>query len=176
VNGWLLDVNVLLGCAWKSHADHAALLQWLLQTKSWATCPLTESGFVRISMTTAYRASFEDARKSLTTLRALPGHHFVADNVDAASLPTLTSSKDTTDAHLVTLDPWSAPDSRNLQRPAKSDAASMGCSNGHATPQAEAKRHGLKLATLDGGLIGQPWAAGIAENPLLSSKPSSMNG
>jgi predicted nucleic acid-binding protein len=142
VNGWLLDVNVLLGCAWKSHADHAALLQWLLQTKSWATCPLAESGFVRISMTTAYRASFEDARKSLATLRALSGHHFVADNVDAASLPTLTSSKDTTDAHLVTL----------------------------------AKRHGLKLATLDGGLIGQPWAAGIAENPLLSPKPSSTNG
>jgi len=93
-------------------------------------------------MTTAYRASFEDARKSLATLRALPGHHFVADNVDAASLPTLTSSKDTTDAHLVTL----------------------------------AKRHGLKLATLDGDLIGQPWAAGIAENPLLSPKSPPKGG
>jgi len=30
-----------------------------------------------------------------------------------------------------------------------------------------AKRHGLKLATLDGTLIGKPWAAGVAENPLL---------
>jgi len=142
MTGWLLDVNALLACGWKTHADHAALLQWLLQTKSWATCPLTESGFVRISMTTAYRASFEDARRSLATLRALPGHHFMADNVDAASLPTLTSSKDTTDAHLVTL----------------------------------AKRHGLRLATLDGDLVGKPWATGVAENPLLSPKSSPTTG
>jgi predicted nucleic acid-binding protein len=103
VNGWLLDVNVLLGCAWKSHAEHAELMAWLLQTKSWATCSLAESGFVRISMTTAYRASFGDAQKSIATLRALQGHRFVTDDVNAASLPTLTSYKDTTDAHLVTL-------------------------------------------------------------------------
>ena len=42
------------------------------------------------------------------------------------------NSKDTTDAHLVTL----------------------------------ARRHGLKLATLDEILITKPWAVGIAENPL----------
>ena len=119
---WLFDVNVLLGCAWKSHADHAALMDWLRQTKSWATCPLTESGFMRISMTTAYRASFEDAQKALATLLALPGHRFVVDDVEAASLPSLTSAKDTTDAHLVTL----------------------------------ARRHGLKLATLDGELTAKP--------------------
>ena len=29
-----------------------------------------------------------------------------------------------------------------------------------------AKRHGLKLATLDIGLIAKPWAAGVAANPL----------
>jgi hypothetical protein len=34
----------------------------------------------------------------------------------------------------------------------------------------------MKLATLDDGLIGKPWAAGIAENPLLSPKPSSTSG
>jgi uncharacterized protein len=142
VSGWLLDVNVLLGCAWKNHADHPALLAWLLQTGEWATSPITESGFVRISMTTAYQASFDDARKSLATLRALAGYRFVTDDVAAASLPKLTSYKDTTDAHLVTL----------------------------------AKRHGLKLATLDDGLIGKAWAAGVAENPLLSLKPSSTSG
>jgi predicted nucleic acid-binding protein len=76
VSGWLLDVNVLLGCGWKSHADQSALLGWLLQVNDWATCPLTESGFMRISLTTAYRATFDDARKSLATLRALCGHRF----------------------------------------------------------------------------------------------------
>lgn len=52
MKGWLLDVNILLGCSWKSHADHSALLDWLLQADEWATCPITELGFVRVSMTT----------------------------------------------------------------------------------------------------------------------------
>ena len=81
MSGWLLDVNVLLGCGWKSHADHPALLNWLLQINDWATCPLTESSFMRISMTTAYQATFDDARKSLATLRALRGHRFLSDDV-----------------------------------------------------------------------------------------------
>ena len=132
MSGWLLDVNVLLGCGWKSHADQSALLGWLLQVNDWAICPLTESGFMRISMTTAYQATFDDARKSLATLRTLRGHRFLADDTEAALLPVLSSYKDTTDAHLVTL----------------------------------AKRHGLKLATLDGTLLAKPWAAGVAENPL----------
>ena len=135
MSGCLLDVNVLLACGWKSHADHSTLLGWLLQVNDWATCPITESGFMRISMTTAYQATFDNARKSLATLRALRGHRFVADDVEAALLPVLTSYKDTTDAHLVTL----------------------------------AGRCGLKLATLDGTLTAKPWAAGVAENPLLQS-------
>ena len=66
MSGWLLDVNVLLGCGWKSHADHPALLGWLLQGNDWATCPLTESGFMRISMTTAYQATFRCALLAVT--------------------------------------------------------------------------------------------------------------
>ncbi|MGH9928513.1 MAG: hypothetical protein ACREA9_04690 [Pyrinomonadaceae bacterium] len=34
-----------------------------------------------------------------------------------------------------------------------------------------ARRHGLKLATLDLALIGKPWAAGVAENPLAPAMP-----
>jgi predicted nucleic acid-binding protein len=83
-------------------------------------------------MTTAYRATFDDARASLVSLRGLRGHRFLIDDVDAASLPLLVSYKDVTDAHLITL----------------------------------AKRHGLKLATLDERLIAKTWAAGVAENPL----------
>lgn len=141
MSGWLLNVNVLLGCGWKSHAENVLLLGWLLQANDWATCPLTESGFMRISMTTAYQANFVDARKSLGTLRALRGHRFLTDDVQVSSWPVLSSYRDTTDAHLVTL----------------------------------AKHHGLKLATLDGGLIGKPWAMGIAENPLMSQKPTSTS-
>ena len=49
MSGWLLDANVLLGCGWQSHPDHPALLSWLLRSQDWATCPLTESAFMRIS-------------------------------------------------------------------------------------------------------------------------------
>ena len=55
MSGCLLDVNVLLACGWKSHADHSTLLSWLLQVNDWATSPITESGFMRISMTTAWQ-------------------------------------------------------------------------------------------------------------------------
>jgi predicted nucleic acid-binding protein len=67
----------------------------------------------------------------------MPNHRFLADAVEAAASPE-TNSKDTTDAHLVTL----------------------------------AKRHGLKLATLDAALIAKPWAAGVAENPLRLARPA----
>jgi predicted nucleic acid-binding protein len=132
VTGWLLDVNVLLGCSWKNHADHPQLLNWLLRAEEWATCPMVETAFIRVSMTAAYQASFDDARTSLATLCALKGHRFLTDDVDAASLPVFQSYKEATDAHLVTL----------------------------------AKRHRLKLATLDTELLAKAWAVGIAENPL----------
>lgn len=100
---WLLDVNVLLGCCWTNHADHMALFTWLTSVGQWATCPISELGFLRISMTIAYRASFEDARKSLSSLRSLGAHRFLVDDIDIAALPALASYKETTDAHLVTL-------------------------------------------------------------------------
>ena len=75
------------------------MLGWLLGVEERATCPLTESGFMRVSMTPAYQASFDNALTSLVTLRALPGHHFVSDDVSAALLPVLSSYKETTDAH-----------------------------------------------------------------------------
>lgn len=58
---------------------------------------------MRISLTQAYDASFDDAQQSLATLRALKGHHFVVDDVNAKLLPALTSHRDTSDAHLVIL-------------------------------------------------------------------------
>jgi hypothetical protein len=58
---------------------------------------------MRISITTAYQARFEDARRSLATLRTLSGHFFIEDDVSADLLPVLSTYKETTDARLVTL-------------------------------------------------------------------------
>ena len=47
----LLDVNVLIALAWPNHVHHAATRTWFEEQrhKGWATCTLTEAGFVRLS-------------------------------------------------------------------------------------------------------------------------------
>ncbi|MGH9896422.1 MAG: type II toxin-antitoxin system VapC family toxin, partial [bacterium] len=47
----LLDFNVLVALAWPNHVHHQAAVKWFLTNQSggWATSPLTESGFVRVS-------------------------------------------------------------------------------------------------------------------------------
>jgi toxin-antitoxin system PIN domain toxin len=47
---WLLDVNVLLAWLWPSHQAHKAAHAWMRSHghESWATCPITEMGFLRI--------------------------------------------------------------------------------------------------------------------------------
>ena len=47
----LLDVNLLLALAWPNHIHHDAAHRWFAtqRAKGWATCPLTQLGFVRLS-------------------------------------------------------------------------------------------------------------------------------
>ena len=47
----LLDVNMLIALAWPSHVHHGDAQEWFLNNASagWATCPLTQCAFVRIS-------------------------------------------------------------------------------------------------------------------------------
>jgi toxin-antitoxin system PIN domain toxin len=47
----LLDVNMLIALAWPSHVHHQGAQAWFSTNASagWATCPLTQCAFVRIS-------------------------------------------------------------------------------------------------------------------------------
>ena len=47
----LLDVNVLVALAWPNHIFHKAAREWFssVHQAGWATCPITQSGFVRVS-------------------------------------------------------------------------------------------------------------------------------
>jgi toxin-antitoxin system PIN domain toxin len=135
---WLLDVNFILASRWTTHPNHQAAKAWIDSINGFRMCAISELGFVRISLSSAYGATWDDAQESLKKLHARNGHEFLADDVKGTDAPK-TASKDTTDAHLVAL----------------------------------AKRHGLKLATLDTTLAGKPWAAGVAENPLARSVKSS---
>ncbi len=99
----LLDVNLLLASAWSGHADHARANRWLNSVDGFATAPVTQMGFLRVSMSAAYGASFADTQAALQAILQLAGHRFLTDRVAAASLPALVHGGDVTDAHLVRL-------------------------------------------------------------------------
>ena len=99
----LLDVNLLLACGWNVHADHAAANRWLDSVKAFASCPVTQMGFIRVSMSPGYGASFADARSVLQAIVQMPNHRFVPDGTTADSLPEVGSHRDVSDAHLVRL-------------------------------------------------------------------------
>jgi hypothetical protein len=106
----LLDVNALVALAWDSHVHHATMRAWFASNGSggWATCPITESGFVRVSSNPIVLPSaigVDAARGVLSTLRSHPNHRFIADDVSMgdSDVPSIAGYRQVTDAHLVTL-------------------------------------------------------------------------
>jgi toxin-antitoxin system PIN domain toxin len=106
----LLDVNALVALAWDSHVHHTAIRSWFVENASagWATCPITESGFVRVSSNPKALPSaigVEAARGVLAALRAAGGHRFLADDVSIVDddVPRLSGHRQVTDAHLLAL-------------------------------------------------------------------------
>jgi len=81
VTAHLLDINVLIALVDEVHASHNKVQAWFRQLdgKHWATCPLTEAGFVRILSNPAYpapRLDVHEAVELLSALIRLPGHRF----------------------------------------------------------------------------------------------------
>lgn len=82
----LLDVNVLVALADADHVHHDLAHDWFADEggRAWATCPLTENGFVRVLSNPAYRGA--DLRPDalaalLARFRASGGHHAWTDVV-----------------------------------------------------------------------------------------------
>ena len=46
---FLLDVNVLMALLWENHEHHQVARRWFRQITDFATCPVTQLGFARIS-------------------------------------------------------------------------------------------------------------------------------
>lgn len=106
----LLDVNVLVALVWDSHVHHHAARAWFEEHAGagWATCSVTETGFVRVSSNPKVLpspVSVRDAVGVLGQLRGAVGHRFLVDDVSPtdADLPTLSGHRQVTDAHLLTL-------------------------------------------------------------------------
>ena len=106
----LPDVNVLVALAWPNHVHHERARSWFEAShrKGWATCPVTESGFVRVS---SNRKVIPEARRPgdaillLREMTALAGHVFWADGTSLArsrwiAADRLVGHGQVTDAHL----------------------------------------------------------------------------
>lgn len=109
----LLDVNVLIALGWPNHLHHAAARAWFTRYagKGWATTPITETGFVRISSNRKVMqvsATPATAIAQLTAMTALRGHTFWPDDValvvgSQGERAAVRSHRDVTDRHLLAL-------------------------------------------------------------------------
>lgn len=111
--GFLLDVNVLIAMAWPTHSGHEKVMEWLSRhaREGWATCPLTQTAFVRILSNPAFSPNALTPRDAVVLLRANlghPAHRFWADEISfihalEALTPLLAGHQQVTDAYLLGL-------------------------------------------------------------------------
>jgi toxin-antitoxin system PIN domain toxin len=109
----LPDVNVLVALAWPNHIHHEPAHAWFSehQAAGWATCPLTESGFVRVSSNPRLTPEARRPREALQLLEkivSLAGHVFWDDATSIVrsahvARERLTGYRQVTDAHLVAI-------------------------------------------------------------------------
>ena len=110
---WLLDVNVLLAWLWPAHEAHKAASSWMhnhLQ-EPWATCPITEMGFLRIVTTRSFSPHAPVWAEAVEILRKQTEdsrHSFWQDSLTSAELDKrlgrrIKSPSLISDAYLLTL-------------------------------------------------------------------------
>jgi hypothetical protein len=112
---WLFDMNVLLAIADSMHVFHGPIHQWLAARsgQSWASCPLTENGFVRVISQPSYRGSATSPSKAIDLLRRMKEndrwpHMFWPDDISltdsgAVNVERLVSARQVTDVYLASL-------------------------------------------------------------------------
>lgn len=110
---FLLDVNVLIALIDPAHVHHDAAHAWFKARgqRSWASCPLTENGVIRIVSHPKYPNCIGSpglAIEIMTRLCKLPGHIFWPDDISLADdkhidSARLLGSAQVTDTYLLAL-------------------------------------------------------------------------
>jgi predicted nucleic acid-binding protein len=98
---YLLDVSTLLAKLWKTHLFHTRVDVWMTG-QSLAVCPITELGFVRISVA-AYGADLDKAQEMLSDFLTQYKPQFVPCDIRALDGVKARSGKQTTDYYLANL-------------------------------------------------------------------------
>lgn len=83
---YLLDINLLLSLTDPMHVHHKLSHQWFAEKghQAWATCPITENGFIRIARHPKYPNRPGGVPAVLSILRQVcesPGHHFWSEDL-----------------------------------------------------------------------------------------------
>jgi toxin-antitoxin system PIN domain toxin len=110
---FLLDVNVLIALIDPGHVQHDSAHHWFASdgSQSWATCPVTENGVLRIVGHSSYPnspGSPAEVAPLIKTLRDLDGHVFWPDDISLLELEQLDTSRllnrsQVTDSYLLAL-------------------------------------------------------------------------
>lgn len=85
----LFDVNMLLALWDENHIHHARAHEWWSdqQVHGWASCPLTQNGFLRVISQPSYggRRTSAEALAMLEAQTSLPAHEFWPDDISFAN-------------------------------------------------------------------------------------------
>jgi len=108
VKPYLLDTNVLIALAWPNHVHHRETLDWFRSKAAggFRTCPITQTGFVRISSNPAFTANPPSPAEAIALLQRitqLPGHGFWPDDQPLEGSPAVVTHRQVTDAYLLAL-------------------------------------------------------------------------
>jgi uncharacterized protein len=113
MSAFLLDVNVLVALAWPGDQAHQRAQRWFARhaSKGWATCPMTEAGFVRIVSNRAFSPRAVTPVEAVRALRITISHarhQFWKDDISladalSASQAKLFGHKQITNAYLLGL-------------------------------------------------------------------------
>ena len=108
----LLDVNVLIALLDADHVHHLRAKHWLLSQAdpAWASCPITQNGFVRITSQAAYpgHVTVSQSVSLLASAASSPHHQFWPDDLSLLddsiiNFAVLHGSKQVTDVYLLAL-------------------------------------------------------------------------
>jgi uncharacterized protein len=106
---FLLDVNALLAFCLREHAFHSRVARWMKHVSTqggtgFATCAITEIGFLRVSSRqSVYGYPIQQAKSLLAQLKRTPGldFAFISDDQGIEDLPNwVTGADQITDGHL----------------------------------------------------------------------------
>lgn len=144
---WLLDVNVLIALTHSSHVHHTVAHQWFAarSPRCWATCAMTQLGFVRVSSHAGIGQGMMPAQalQALAAMTALDTHEYWIEAPGPLDLPgfdspALVGHRQVSDAWLLGL----------------------------------AAQRQQVLATLDRGLLAYAQAVGLGEHVELVAAPT----